>query len=60
VAGAGEWAVARPSDHRRQRKISTLRWRIIRQAMLLQRLPPLLLDLVIYYLYWLRVSVHSV
>jgi hypothetical protein len=34
--------------------------RIIRQAMLLQRLPPLLLDLVIYYLYRLRVSVHSV
>lgn len=29
VAGAREWALARPSGHRRQRKISMLRWRLV-------------------------------
>ena len=29
VAGARERAVARPSDHRRQPKISMLRWRLV-------------------------------
>ena len=29
VAGARDWALARRSDHRRQPKISMLRWRLV-------------------------------
>jgi hypothetical protein len=49
AAGERDWALARPSGHRSQRKIWMLRWRIIRQVTLLQQLPLPLLDLVIYY-----------
>jgi hypothetical protein len=46
VAAARNRAVARPSEHRRQQKTSTRRWRIILQATLLQQLPLPLLDVV--------------